>query len=142
MTTATNSVDTGERRPIGPYLARHVITTTRTEFVSSGRTKVQERDGWYVDLPVDCHDWAATLELYDTTPGSPGAQVTLRGNGRRGYPIIQTHRIPNGGFRWSDGLTTSVAVTIKTELVHLSEEILDPALFAVPPGYTPAPPRP
>jgi hypothetical protein len=141
-TTTTNSVDTGERRPIGPYVARHVVTTTRTEFRPNGESRVEERDGWYVDLPVDCHDWAARLELYDTTPGAPGGQMILRGNGHRGFPIIETLRIPNGRSEWREGQTTNVTVTMKTELVHVSDEVLDAALFTVPPDYRPALPRP
>jgi len=141
-TTTTNSVDTGERRPIGPYEARHVVTTQRTEFGRNGETRVEERDGWYVDLPVDCHDWAASLELYDTTPGAPGGQMILRGNGHRGFPIIETLRIPNGRSEWREGQTTNVTVTVKTELLHVSEEVLDAALFTVPPDYLPGLPRP
>jgi len=138
----TNSVDTGERRPIGPYVARHVVTTRRTELGPNGEANVEERDGWYVDLPVECFDWAARLELWDTTPGAPGGQMILRGNGHRGFPIIETLRIPNGRFEWREGLTTSVIVTAKTALVHVSEEVLDAALFTVPPDYRPALPRP
>jgi hypothetical protein len=135
-------VDTGERRPIGPYIARHVVTTRRTEFGTGGEARVEERDGWYVDLPVECFDWAARLELWDTTPGAPGGQMIVQGNGHRGYPIIETLRIPDGRSVWSDGHWTNLTVTSKTELIQVSEEVLDAALFTVPPGYRPALPRP
>jgi hypothetical protein len=137
-TTTTNSVDTGERRRIGPYVARHVVTTRRTDFEPDGQTRVEERDGWYVDVPVGCHDWAARAELYDTTPGAPGGPMVLRGNGHRGFPIIETLRIPNGRSVWREGHATNVTITSKTGLVQVSEEVLDAALFTVPPDYRPA----
>jgi hypothetical protein len=136
-TTTTNSMDTGERRQVGPYTARHVLTTRRMEFGASDTIQVEERDGWYIDLPVDCHDWAAELDLWDTTPMVPGTRMIRLGNGRRGYPIIETIRSSNGMFMDGAGVT----VTTKLELVEVSEQVLDPALFTLPPGYRPALPR-
>jgi hypothetical protein len=136
-TTITNSVDTGERRQVGPYTARHVLTTRRTEFGASDTIQVEDRDGWYIDLPVECHDWAAQLDLWDTTPVVPGMRMIRLGNGRRGYPIIETIRSSNGMFMDGAGVT----VTSKQELVEVSEQVLDAALFTVPPGYRPALPR-
>jgi hypothetical protein len=136
-TTTTNSADTSERRQVGPFTARHVLTTRRMEFGSSGMVQVEERDGWYIDLPVECFNWAARLELWDTTP-APGVRMIRLGNGRRGYPIIETIRTPNGMFVNGTGVT----VTSKQDLIEVSEQVLDTALFTVPPGYRPALPRP
>jgi hypothetical protein len=136
-TTTTNSVDSGERRQVGPYTARHILTITRVEVGSSGTVRVEDRDGWYIDLPVGCFDWAAQLDLWDTTPVVPGTRMVRLGNGRRGYPIIETIRSPNGMFMNGAGVT----VTSMTELVEASEQALDAALFTVAPGYRPALPR-
>jgi hypothetical protein len=137
-TTTTDSDDTGERRAIGPYVARHILTTRRTEHRSSGTVQLEERDGWYVDIPVDCHDWAARLELYDTTPGVPGTQMMLRGDGRRAYPIIETIQMRNGMFVRRDGQTIALTVTSTQELIEVTDQVLDTALFNIPPGYRPA----
>src|SRR6267378_4274662 len=48
-----DSVDTGERRQFEHYTARHVKVKIRTEPGPGASTpaSVEERDGWYIDLP-------------------------------------------------------------------------------------------
>jgi hypothetical protein len=138
-TSTTDSVDTGERRPIGPFVARHVLTSKRTEFRSSSTIRLEERDGWYVDLPVGCVDWAVRTELYDTTPGTPRGRMIRRGNGRRGYPVIETTRMPAGSYVRNAEPTTAVTVISRRELIDVSEYVLDATIdrhfsgFAVDP---------
>ena len=135
----TDSIDTGERRPVGPFVARHIKTTRVREWRHRARylRSVEERDGWYIDLPVDCYDWAARLTLWDTIPAVPSRRMVLRGNGRRGYAIEET-------TRQSDAPpydTNAVPGVARTELVDVSTTPLDPSLFTVPPGYRQALPR-
>jgi hypothetical protein len=137
-TITTNSIDTGERRPFGPYLGRHVITNRRTDYRSSGTIHLEERDGWYIDLPVGCIDWAASIEQSDTTPLSPHIRLVLRGNGRRGYPLIETILTSTGTTVGEDGRPGPVTTASKTELIEISQQTVDPALFDLPAGYRPA----
>jgi hypothetical protein len=138
-TTVTDSVDTGERRNIGPYVARHIKTSRRTEYRSGAASQVttEERDGWYVDLPVDCFDWAARIALYDTTPGNPNAHMILRGDGRRGYPVEEIIRSPN--LRTRNGV--AIVTTSRTQLMEVSTRALDASLFSIPSGYRQVLPR-
>jgi hypothetical protein len=85
-----------------------------------------------------CIDWAVRTELYDTTPGTPRGRMVRQGNGRRGYPIIETIRMPNSMSVWNAGQTAAMTVTSKRELIQVSEDVLDDTLFIVPPDYRPA----
>lgn len=53
MTITIDAVDTGERRTLGGYIARRVITTTKTESGRGTSVPASEstQDGWYIDLP-------------------------------------------------------------------------------------------
>jgi hypothetical protein len=54
-----NTVDTGERRQVGSYSARHVITTTTAAPSPGATTRASEsvEDGWHIDLPpAGCWD--------------------------------------------------------------------------------------
>src|SRR5713226_9944546 len=59
VTITTDSVDTGERRQQGAYTARHVKIKITVESGPGAATpsSVEERDGWYIDLPgLGCED--------------------------------------------------------------------------------------
>ena len=127
--------DSGQRRASARWsLFGAALRTTRRMAFADGSVQTEERDGWYIDLPVDCFDWAARLEFWDTTPVAPGMRLIRRGSGRRGYPVIETIRSPNSTF--ING--AAVTVTSTQELVAVSEQVLDASLFTVPPGYRPA----
>jgi hypothetical protein len=135
----TDAVDTGERRRFGHYIARHLITTRKTEPEPGAvaRAGTDTQDGWYIDVPDSgCIDWGreVTFSLGFAQIGVPRDHVVFkqRGTARRGYPIEET-------LRMGDERT---AIVTKLELVELSEAPLDPALFTVPPGYHAALPHP
>jgi hypothetical protein len=125
-----DSNDTGERRPFGSFTARHVIVTTRRTAVP-GATLVEPEesvvDGWYIDVPHS-HCWEGVeTETMLAGPWAP-PRIERRGNGRRGYPIEETHRYT----------MLSRTHTITRELLEVSEAPLDDALFAPPADYSPA----
>ena len=64
--------------------------------------------------------------------------MMLRGNGRRAYPIIETIQMRNGMFVRRDGQTIALTVTSTQELIEVTDQVLDTALFNIPPGYRPA----
>jgi hypothetical protein len=135
-----DTVDTGERRQVGSYSARHVVTTTRTEPGPGANTRRSEsiEDGWYIDLPAaGCWD-AGESHFYLTGSVVRAGEVPdrvsveFRGAGRRGFPIERTTR--HRGDQ-------APPVTSRVTLIEFSDAVLDKALFDVPRGYRPALPR-
>jgi len=130
VTTTIDAVDTGERRQVGRYTARHVVTTITTDAAPGASTEsgVRKQDGWYVDLPEsNCSLDGSTFAVlrasgYVVRAGAPPPpqdreRVHVLGRARRGFAIEQT-----------DG-------AMKTELVDLSEAPLGDALFTIPGNY-------
>ncbi|PYR29662.1 MAG: hypothetical protein DMF90_29370 [Acidobacteria bacterium] len=137
VTMTIDAVDTQERRQVGPFLARHVITTTTTEAEpgANARTGTSLRDGWYIDLPpADCWDWGADGPILSNFVVRAGSRpdrvhVARRGTARRGFPIEETSRSEDG------------SPASRITLIEISDKPLDDALFTVPAGYRPALPR-
>jgi hypothetical protein len=136
-----NTVDTGVRRQVGSYTARHVITTTTTTPTPGANTRPSEsvEDGWHIDLPPagcwDIGDGHAFLAFgFVVRPGGVPDRVNVefRGSGRRGFTIEGTSR------RSSEG---QPAMTTTVKLIEFSDAVLDKSLFDVPAGYRPALPR-
>jgi hypothetical protein len=137
VSITVDSVDTGERRTVGDYTARHVKVTVRTE-ASPGaamRSVLEERDGWYIDLSgLGCgtsSNQAAVAVSFLTTSTS-GRQDRLHfkrlGTAPIGFPIEETTTRTEAGQR-------NVS---KIELLEFADSLLDPSLFERPPGYTSA----
>jgi hypothetical protein len=131
-----HAVDTGERRRFGPLSARRVVTTTITEMTRArpSRRETRVQDGWYVDIPSEsCRDAeeAGEYVAIGSRAGEPAGrtEVIHRGNGRRGFPLIETDRTDVSGSSSSQS---------KTELIELSDRPIDASVFDVPAGYRPA----
>jgi hypothetical protein len=137
VTITIDAVDTGERRQVGPFLARHVITTRTTvaEPGANARAGTSVQDGWYIDVPpADCNDRTgqdAILLASVVRPGTPRDRVRVerRGTARRGYPIEETSRPDDG------------SPAARVTLIEISEAPLDEVLFTIPSGYRAALPR-
>jgi len=134
-----NSVDTGERRQMGSYSARHVVTTTTTDPSPGANTSFSEsvEDGWYIDLPPSgCWDAGNGYLLSGSVVRPSGVpdriNVEFRGAGRRGFPIEATTRRHG---------THAPSITTRVKLIEFSEAVLDRSLFDAPAGYRPAVPR-
>ena len=134
-----DSVDTGERRQVGRYIARRVTTTRQVEpsLGANTRASTDDRDGWYIDLPgLGCSNSRADASFLMTevvSHGRPRDRLHFRqlGSALRGYAIQETIRQTEGG---------RTRVT-QVELLEFSEAQLDAALFNVPSGYQAALPR-
>ena len=138
VTYVTTSIDTGERREMFGFTARHVKSSTTIQpspdACNTNRFRT-ETDGWYIDLSVEFNCNLGGPAATAARPPSPGGcrdQVKFRreGNGKIGYPLIETMRM----------LDESGNVTFATtkEVLELSRETLDVALFDIPAGYTQA----
>jgi hypothetical protein len=132
VTITIDSVDTGERRPMGSYEARRIKTTITVDPSKGASTPPSktEIDGWYIDLiGLGCRDDRPLAPglLSIRSPGHPDhIIVNYTGNGKRGFAIEEASKKKELGN----------VVVNKTELVEFSEQPLDPSLFEPPPDYT------
>jgi hypothetical protein len=138
VTYVTTSIDTGERREMFGFTARHVKTSTTIQSSPDACNPVNQRtemDGWYIDLSV----------AFNCNLGGPGAtsarvpaaggcrdQTKFRraGNGKVGYPLVETMTMYDASGRSTFSITK--------EVLELSRASLDLALFDIPAGYTQA----
>jgi hypothetical protein len=129
-TITIDAVDTGQRRPVGPLVARHVITRWKTAGVTPPRDSERLIDGWYVDLPVfDCQNRPGVAFL--SGPAEGRTDIRWLGKARTGYPIGETDRRTGA----------SGDVETVTDLVSVETTKLDDGLFDIPAGYRAALPR-
>jgi hypothetical protein len=152
ITYTVNTMDTGERKPLFGYTARHIKTTTvmdsPPEACSPGHLEI-ESDGWYIDLAAgfSCNTTRATPPP-PMRGERPDCQDQVRtkqtGAGKLGFPVIVTTKIKTGGAGQEDADDAEVAsmmsqaMTTTVEVADISTVTLDPALFDIPAGYTEA----
>ncbi len=137
VTVTFDAVDTGERRQVGRYTARHVISSRKTEPGpgASATADLEELDGWYVDLPsIDCSEHDSRTQVSFLMAGKPGDpedryEFKQLHSAKRGYPIEETRRSTQNGAQ---------VVTDRSELIEIADTPLDDALFTPPEGYRPA----
>ena len=137
VTYTTNAVDTGERKEMFGFQARHVKTSLIIESSPDACNLVKmrtETDGWYIDFSfgLNC-DLAGRPPM--GMPSVPGGcrdsvRFNRQGAARTGYALQETTTSygPNG----------QVAFTSTKEVIELSREPLDAALFDIPAGYVEA----
>ena len=137
VTVTMNTVDTGERREMFGFSARHLRQSMMTE--SSPDACYQqhmkiERDGWYINLEYGLNCGTDRPPQVGRMAPPQGCrdryQYRRTGPTSLGYPLIETTTIygPDG----------SVQNTMTKEVVELSRQPLDAALFDVPAGYSQA----
>ena len=92
-----------------------------------------ETDGWYIDLTFGLNCDLGAAQMAGRPPMAQGGcrdEVVSKqiGSGRKGYPLIETTTMfgPDGKAMFSS----------TKEVLDLSREPLDAALFDVPAGYT------
>ena len=137
VTYVTTSVDTGERREMFGFTARHVKTSTSIQSspdACNPNNMRTELDGWYIDLSVDfnCNVGGPAATYSRPAAGGCRDQVKFRreGNGKVGYPLIETMTMYDGSGRATFSNTK--------EVLELSRQSLDIVLFDIPAGYTQA----
>jgi len=143
----TTTHDTGERKKMLGYTARHVITTRKQiPLVDSGQIPQETATyGWYIDLDtsVSCDRPGAGLFAFSLLvgggprkPGEPFQSPVLTfkniGEPEKGLALMtkEVHRatfsVPNGSVQTRENTTNEMQVT------ELSTGPLDAALFEVP----------
>ena len=136
ITFTTTAVDTGERKEMFGFQARHVKTTMAIESSPDACSPMRQRmetDGWYIDFSFGLNCETGRPPMMGQ-PARGGCHDRIRfnrqGAARTGYPLVETTT--------SYGPDGRIAFTSTKEVVELSREPLDAALFDVPADYVEA----
>ncbi|MBC7930091.1 MAG: hypothetical protein H7Z38_05925, partial [Rubrivivax sp.] len=134
VTSTATTKDTGERKQMFGYTARHIITTFVTtsspDSCSPYNTRM-ETDGWYIDatFALDC-DAARMASAY---------RPQAAGGCQDKYHMKQIGTAKKGFAVWEKttmfGADGSPTFSMINEVIEFSQATLDAALFDVPAGY-------
>lgn len=132
--TSTMTVkDTGERKQMFGFTAKHLIITMESKSSPDAcavtNTKMQF-DGWYIDaeFALDCDQYAQYRSYNKEKPTCRDRYETKQvGTAKRGYPVYEKMTM----FDESGKETYSMV----NEVVELSKATLDAGLFDVPADY-------
>lgn len=135
VTMTINTVDTGERKEIFGFTARHLKRTTMMQSepgaCSQNKMKI-ENDGWYINLEygLACESANRAAQMGPTSAEGCRDRYQYRRTGPAtlGFPLIETTTMFG-----DDGRAT---FTMMKEVIEISRQSLDAALFEIPAGYT------
>ncbi|MFL6215915.1 MAG: DUF4412 domain-containing protein [Blastocatellia bacterium] len=134
ITTTITSKDTGERKPMFGYTARHIITQMTTESSPDACQKVKTRmeiDAWYIDaaFALDCNMNGAYqgYNRADQRGCQDRSEVKQVGAAAKGYPVWTKMTM------FDDNGQPSFSYVM--EVVEFSQGPLDASLFDAPAGY-------
>jgi hypothetical protein len=136
-----NITDTGERKKMNGFTARHVWTSQKIkpspDACSMKDSIIIKTDGWYIDLPqFNCpvQYRPAKSSMPPNERQKPDCQdkfVTRRsGKGKLGFPLTETRTIIMGNQK---AQTSEFETSLET--IEFSTAKLDSMLFEIPPGY-------
>ena len=131
--------DTGERKKMYNFTARHVWTSQKIKPSADACTMKDSMmirtDGWYIDLP----EFNCPTQYKPNTASMPQQQKPdcldkfvsrTSGKGKLGFPLIQTTTMIMG-----DGKGKTTEFTTSLETLELTTAKLDSTLFTIPAGY-------
>jgi hypothetical protein len=135
VTMTVNTVDTGERKEMFGFTARHLKRTMTSETSPDAcyQNKIRmDTDGWYINL-----EYGLNCGNSDKPPrmGAPSAggcrdryEMKNTGPSRLGFPLVETTTMYGEGGQ--------AMFTRTQEVIDISRQPLDAALFDAPAGYT------
>jgi hypothetical protein len=137
------TVDTGERKKLFGYEARHVVTREKHTRLNGSKDTEQEtvKDAWYADLPIalSCFPRARRTFGFLTTMknGQPADVPSVRfvGEQETGFALslkTTTRQV----FVLPDGVKRETTSTSGEDVTELYTGSLDPGLFEIPRGFT------
>lgn len=135
VTSTVTTRDTGERKQMFGYTARHLVTTMETKSSPEScnpQDSKMEIDGWYIDaaFQLEC-DMERAARYYNPQAQGGGCrdryEMKQVGTAKRGFPVWEKTTMfdKDGGEKFS---------TVN-EVVELSQATLDASLFEAPAGY-------
>ena len=150
----TTTKDTGERKKMFGYLARHVITTRQEIPLEGSQRSEQETvtDAWYIDLEPGFYPTIYPQNYWGSSSGPRGrrhAYTTARspkspaapeipefvdiGDAETGFPVEEMQSSENS-FALPDG-TTRKSESKSEKTVTIEKTVFDRALFDIPRGF-------
>jgi hypothetical protein len=132
-----NAVDTGERRQIGAYEARHIKTTVTVEPGKGANTPASsaEGDSWYLDLPgLYC-----LIDIPRNFDMQLIGSVIMQTAGAHDRRVFKNVGIEPQGLLIEGNMTVHSGGNVivnKTELLESSDQPLDDSLFEIPADFT------
>jgi hypothetical protein len=137
ITMSINTVDTGERKEMFGFTARHLKRTMSFQSSPDACNQQQmkmDTDGWYINLEygLNCGSMRPPQTNYgaERTGCRDRYEYKTTGPQNLGYPLVETTTMYG-----ADG---SVTTSITKEVIELSRQTLDASLFDIPAGYTEA----
>jgi hypothetical protein len=131
ITVTSTITDTGERKTMFGYPARHLKASIVEESSPKACSQVHEKyelDGWYADIAKEQSGCAHFVPPVRQGDNCHDAVISKRiGSGKPGYPITETITMHNAD-------ASSTTVTTQTEALS-KQENLPAELFDIPPGY-------
>ncbi len=133
VTSTVTTKDTGERKQMFGYTARHIITTIVMDSTPDACSPIKskmELDGWYIDasFALDCGSQTYTPYKSQASGGCRDRYETKQvGTAKRGYPVWEKTTMfdQNGAPSFST----------LNEVIELSQATLEQSLFEIPEGY-------
>lgn len=130
ITVTTTITDTGERKVIYGYQARHLKAKVVQEPSPEACTQVRqsfEIDGWFADLAKEQASCSAIAPPVQPGTGCHDKVISrFVGSGKPGYPMQEDIAMPT-----PDGGTTTVSVRVS----EITKQQLPAEMFDVPAGY-------
>jgi hypothetical protein len=130
ITQTVSTVDTGERKQMSGYAARHLKTTVVVESSQNACSKLSQKydiDGWYADLTKEQSSCSSSLPPIKLTANcTDHVVVRHKGTAKLGYPLHETISLQNEG---GSPLKIEVATS------DITKQESNPALFDVPADY-------
>ena len=134
VTTTLTIKDTGERKQMFGFTARHLIITMETasspDACNKTNTKMQT-DGWYIDAEfvLDCDYGVQGYRNPSKASGGCQDKYEMKtvGTAKRGYPVYEKMTMFDESGKESYSMVT--------EVVELSRATLEASLFDVPADY-------
>lgn len=134
VTVTVTIKDTGERKQMFGFTARHLIITTEMQSSPDACSKTNmkmQTDGWYIDAEfvLDCDYGAQGYGGYNRRSGGCRDRNEMKtiGTAKRGYPVYEKMTM----FDESGKETMSYV----NEVIELSKATLEASLFEVPADY-------
>ena len=134
VTTTYTIKDTGERKQMFGFPARHLIITMETVSSPDSCTKTNskmETDGWYIDAEfvLDCDYGYGNYNYNSNRSGGCQDKYEMKtvGTAKRGYPVYEKMTMFDESGKESFSMVN--------EVVELSKATLDAALFEIPQDY-------
>lgn len=130
ITVTTTITDTGERKTLYGYQARHLKAKVTQAPSADACTQVRqtfEIDGWFADITKEQSACATLAPPVQQSNGCTDKVISRRmGSGKPGYPLQENITMPT-----PDGGTMTVGILTS----ELTKQALPDELFDVPAGY-------